>query len=161
MDESFKIYVEQLRDGHVEELSEEFSPDFMGVDEADLRFTSPIHVEGEVYLAEDELVFHWKIQTRAVIPCSICNEPVEVDIDIPDGYSVVESEEIKTGIFVFQDLLRETILLETPRFAECESGNCPKREDFKKFLKEASQEGNSPPSSDMHHPFADLDWKDK
>jgi len=158
MDDFFKIYIEQLREGHEEKIHEQLGPDFLDIHEPDLTFDKPVELEGVAYLAEHELVLHWDIRTEALVPCSICNEPVRVPIHVQNFYYSVPDSEIKTGIYNFKDLLRETILLEIPAFAECDGGNCPKREEYRKYLKESS---NLPSSDDEegYHPFADLDWK--
>ena len=54
-------YIDQLRDGHEEEIHEEFSPDFLGIEEKDLGFKDPVFVEGKAYLAEDSLILHFDI----------------------------------------------------------------------------------------------------
>lgn len=158
MDDLFKIYIEQLREGHEEKIHEKLDPVFLDIHEADLVFDRPVDLEGVAYLAEQELVFHWNIRTEVLVPCSMCNEPVRILIHIQNFYSSVCIREIKSGIYNFKDLLRETILLEVPPFAECCGGKCPKRQEYKKYLKESS----SPSSDDEagYHPFADLDWKE-
>ena len=157
MDNFFKIYVEQLRDGHKEKIHESFAPDFMDVKEKELRFVSPIEVDGEAYLAEQMLILHFKVLAKAEMPCSICNEFAEVVIDIPDFYHAVPMESIKSGIFDFKEILRENILLETPAFAE-HQGYCPKRKEIEKYLK---NEKNDPHQEEGYQPFANLDWIDK
>jgi uncharacterized metal-binding protein YceD (DUF177 family) len=154
MDDAFKIYVDQLRDGHIEQLNEEFSPEFMGIQEEDLRYLKPISVTGEAYLAESDLVLHLNIETQAVIPCTICNEPVDVDISIKGVYHTAPFEEIKSGLYFYRDILRESILLETPRFAECE-GKCPQRKEIQKYLKEEG--ADKPPQDTGQQPFAHLE----
>ena len=152
MDDIFKIYIEQLRNGHEEKIDEKLDPGFLDVCEPDLVFSEPVELKGVAYLAEQELVFHWDIRTEAVIPCSICNEPVRVPIHIHDFYYSEPVREIKTGVYSFKDLLRETILLEVPSFVECE-GMCPKRKEVKRYLKESSDELSD---EGGYHPFADL-----
>lgn len=157
MDDVFKIYVEQLRDGREEKVSEKLDPSFLDIDEPDLKFDKPVELQGVVYLADNELVLHWDIKTEALLSCLICNEPVRVPIHIQNFYYCESVQKIKTGIYNFKNLLRETILLELPGFAECNEGNCPKRKEFKDYLKKPSD-----PMSDKeegYKPFADLDWK--
>lgn len=154
MDDVFKIYIDQLRNGHEEEIHETLDPSFLEIQEDDLVFDQPVQLDGEAYLAEHELVFHWDIRTEAVIPCSICNEPVRVPIHIHKFYCSEQTREIKSGIYNFKDLLRETVLLEVPPFAECEGGHCPKRLQFQKYLKEAPEDPNE---EEGYHPFADLE----
>jgi uncharacterized metal-binding protein YceD (DUF177 family) len=156
MDERFKIYIDQLRDGEVENLLEEFSPEFLDVNEPDLKFIDPINLRGEAYLAENMLMLHLDIKTACMIPCSICNESVKVPIEIIGFYHAVPLDEIKGGIFYFQEMLRETILLNTPILAECNQGKCPQRTSLQKYLKPESSSG-SREGDDGYHPFADLD----
>ena len=140
MDSEFKIYVDRLRDGKVEKIDLSFLPDFLDVIEQDLSFNTDVQVQGEVYIANDELVFHLDIGTKGVIPCSICNEPVEVGIYVKGLYHLESLQNVKAGIFDMKSLIRENVLLETPAFAECHQGNCPKRREFKKYLKNSSSE---------------------
>lgn len=157
MDDIFKIYIEQLRDGREEKLNEKLDPAFIDIQEADLRFDRPVELQGVAYMADDELVLHWDIRTEAVLPCTMCNEPVRVPIQINNFYYCEPASDIKTGIYNFKNLLRETILLELPGFAECHEGQCPKRKELKKYLKDP--ESSSSDKEDVYHPFADLDWK--
>lgn len=159
MDECFKIYFEQLREGHEEKIHEKLDSSFLDIRESDLVFDRPVELQGVAYLAEQELVFHWNIRTEVLIPCSMCNEPVRVLIHIQNFYASVCIKEIKSGIYNYKDLLRETILLEIPPFAECNGGKCPKRQEYVKYLKESSD--LSPDGEEGYHPFADLDWKPK
>lgn len=154
MDDIFKIYVEQLRDGHEQKINELIPPDFLEIDDKELTFKKNVKLDGSAYLAEHELILHWDIETQALIPCSICNENVPIDIRISNFYYSEPLDNIKSGIFNFKDVLRETILLEVPAFAEHE-GDCPKRNEIAKYLKvnEESEE------EDGYHPFADLDLK--
>ncbi len=150
MDDHFKIFVEQLRQGRVEKIEEQILPDFLEVDEEGLVFHFPVQLTGEAYVAENELVLHWDAETIATIPCSICNEPVEVKIRVSNFYHSEPLAEIKTGIYHFGSLLRESILLETPFFVECKE-NCPKREEYSHYLKSSNQK-----MGENYNPFADL-----
>lgn len=153
MDDIFKIYIEQLRDGHELEMNEIIPPDFLEVNEADLSFKKDVKLEGSAYIAEHELILHWNIHAEALIPCSICNEKVLIDIEILNFYYSEPVENIKSGIFNYKDVLRETILLEVPPFAEHE-GNCPKRKEIAQYLKD-----NEDSEEEGYKPFADLDLK--
>lgn len=149
-DDSFKIYVERLRDGKQVQISEKFSPEFLDVNDEDLTFKKPVNVDGEAYIAGDSLILHLKIGTKGIVPCTICNKPVEVEIDLDDFYHAEPMSELKSGIFDFRDVLREAILLEVPAFTECK-GNCPSRKELKKYLKKSEKS-----SEEGYHPFADL-----
>lgn len=156
MDPRFKIYVEQLRDGHVEKLAENFAPKFLDVSENDLAFVDPVEIRGEAYLADDMLVLHVDVHTFCKIPCRICNEPVNTEIAIKGFYHAMPLEEIKTGVFDFQDILRETILLEVPSLVECHEGTCPQRRGMAKYFKKESPPGEKG-VEEGYQPFADLD----
>lgn len=156
MDDVFKIYVEQLRQGSEEEIHEALEPGFLEIYEIDLAFDKPVILEGIAYLAEHELVLRWDIQTEAILPCSICNEAVRIPIHVNHFYYSEPLSKIKSGVYNFKDLLRETILLEVPTFAECNGRNCPRRQEYRKYLKERSDE---PSREEGDSPFADLDWK--
>jgi uncharacterized metal-binding protein YceD (DUF177 family) len=150
--DAFNIYTEQLRDGQHEQIDEKFPSNFLDVHEETLSFKDPVRVRGEVYLAADDLILHFTISTNGIIPCTICNEPVNVEIKLQNFYHAEPLTEIKSGVYNFRELIREAILLETPAFAECNQGNCRMRKEYKKYLKDpqpnAEEEG--------YHPFADL-----
>lgn len=154
MDDFFKIYVDQLRDGHTEEIHESFAQDFIDVQEERLSYPSPVKVDGEAYLAQDSLVLHLDIATEAVLLCSICNEPVSVNVMVKGFYHTEPLAQIKTGIYNYQNLLREMVLLETPGYMECHQGNCPHRKDIEKYLKKTKDTGEE--DEERYHPFADL-----
>ncbi len=157
MEDEFKIYIEQLREGHDKQIDECLSPDFLEVNEPDLTFHQPVELKGSAYLAENELILNWNIRTEALIPCSICNDKVPVEIEIRNFYHSEPTEDIKTGIYNYKQLLRDTILLEVPSFAECNEGKCPHRQEVARYLKEHAEEESN--DEEGYHPFADLDWK--
>lgn len=153
VDEAFKIYVDQLRKGGHKEFKETFSTDFLDIHEKDLSFTDVVTVQGEAYIADSDLVLHFVIKASGVIPCSICNEPVPIKVEIKDFYHLEPLKNIKSGIFNVSEVVREAILLETPAFAECNKGKCPKRKEIKKYLKEPTKTANG---KEGYRPFADL-----
>lgn len=154
MDERFRIYVEQLRDGRETIINEVIEPAFLHTEDSELVFKKDVTVKGQAYLASSDLVLHLNINAEAQIPCSICNEMVPIDIKIKDLYFSEPLSEIKTGIFSFEELLRESILLEVPLFTECHGGKCPRRSELAKFMKEPGKDGRS---EDTYHPFSDLE----
>lgn len=157
MDEVFKIYVEQLREGRERKIVESLDPSFLDIAESDLLFRKPVELQGVAYIAENELILHWDIQTEALMSCSVCNEPVPVAIRIENFYAAESLDDIKTGVYDLRNLLRETILLELPAFTECNAGRCPGRKEFSRYLRESSDTTNPP--DEGYRPFADLDWK--
>lgn len=157
MDERFKIYIDQLRNGEVERLKEEFSPEFLDVNERDLKFVDPVKVKGETYIAEEMLILHLDIATIGIIPCAICNEPVKVPIEIKGFYHAEPLKDVKSGIFYFQGVLREAILLNIPYLAECAQGKCPQRASLQKYLKQEDISKAKKSDDEGYRPFADLD----
>ena len=161
MEEVFKIYVEQLRNGHVEQLDETVSTEFLNLGDDEVRFDEQLHLSGEVYLAENELVIHLHVTVNVYIPCSICNTPVKILMDLNNLYLAVEPEDYKTGIFLFNELLRESILLEIPLFAECNEGECPKRKEISDYLSKPENATDALGQDHGYRPFADLDFDEK
>ena len=149
-----KIYVDQLKHGQVEKIEEMFTPDFLEIKEKDLAFEDPVFVKGEAYIAEQDLILHLDISTQGRLPCSICNEPVKVDVELKGFYHTVPLGEIKGGVFSMLDTLREAIVLETPTFAECHQGKCPQRKDLEKYFKKESPSKDQ--GDDTYHPFEGL-----
>ncbi len=157
MDDIFKIFVEQLRDGQEKLISEVLPPDFLDISEPNLGFHFPVKVNGVVYIAEHELLMCWSIQTQATIPCNICNEAVNVPVEIENIYASEPLTNIKSGIYNFKELLRETILLEIPHFVECNSGNCPQRTAYAKYFQN-TENSSEDLGEEKILPFADLKW---
>ncbi len=153
--EQLKIYIDRFKDDHKELLKEKLSPALFDIEDKDLHFPSPIEIEAEVYLANDHLVIHFDIETTATLPCSICNQPAHYPVSIKNLYLTKPLSEIQGVIYDLTDEVRESILLQIPPFAECNTGQCPERESVKKYFKPTTapqQKGDTP-----HFPFADLD----
>lgn len=148
MEETHKIYIDRLRKGASEQIDLSLNPSFMKVQEKDLVFDKPIHLEGEAYLAEDELIIKISINTEAQLICSICNKLSPYTIDIKDLTHVIPIDEIKGHIFELPPFIREAILLEVPFVVECSNGKCPERSQIQKFLadpeKKLTDEGFRP-----------------
>lgn len=135
MDNSIKIFVDQLKQGKVEKIDRILNSALLGVNESNLSYGSTLSVAGEAYIAEDELVLHLDISAEAKIPCSICSEPVAVPVRIKGLYHIEPLSHIKHGIFEATEVIRENLLLETPAFVECAGGNCPQRQAMAKYFK--------------------------
>ncbi len=154
MDDVCRIFVDQLRGGKTQEIDCNLPPEIMAVEEKELAFQKEVSVSGAAYLAEDALILHLDLNTEATIPCTICNEPVQVPIFIKGAYHVIPIAEIKGRIFDFTPFVRDSILLETPAFAECRGGECPNRAEIKQYIKDVKE--SSDDESDGYRPFADL-----
>jgi uncharacterized metal-binding protein YceD (DUF177 family) len=150
MEEQFKVYVERLRHGKMEEFDFSIAPDFLEIKEEELVFKDPVSVNGEAYLAENELVINVHVKTNFWMNCQICNEPTQNEIEA-DVYNVLPPEEFTTGIYDMAPLIREELLLMLPQFVECHDGQCPSRKDFAPFLKKEEEE-----EDEGYQPFKDL-----
>lgn len=145
----YKIYVDQLHGGKVERFARDFPPEVIDISDKELIFNNKISVVGEAYQSDNSLVLHLDLNTIATVPCSICNEPVDVSVVIKGFYHVVPIAEIKGHIFDMRDVVRENILLGSPGFAECNEGNCEYRASLEKYLSNLD-------SIDGQRPFKDL-----
>lgn len=149
-----KIYVDRLQGGHTEQIAEEFDPVLLQIEEQELKFPGKIQVQGEAYLANEHLVICLKIQALALMPCTICNQMVEVPLQIDKLYETVPLNELTSPIYDYQEVLREALLLELPGYIECNGGNCPERKNITGYLKK------KPPTEDnssTHFPFSGLE----
>ncbi len=151
MTDQFLIYPDRLKGGHVEKIDMTLAPSFIDVEESDLSFKDSVRLKGSASRVDDSLVLQLDVETVAYIPCSICNHLVPVKILIPHFYLTEDLENTRDGVFNFKESLREEILLNVPRFAECDQGNCEERESVAKFLKK-----NEGDRKESYHPFADL-----
>jgi uncharacterized metal-binding protein YceD (DUF177 family) len=155
MDDYFNIYVDRLRGGEVENLDRTFTPDFLEIGEKEIHFPDPIKVGGQAYIANDDLVLHLDISTVVMIPCSICNESIRIPVNAKGLYHFVPIKEIKGGVYKMQELLRESVLIEVPAFAECNDGNCPHRGELKKYMHQNTDKTGDA-EEEGYQPFKDL-----
>ena len=151
-----KIFVDRLKEGSIEKLEGEVPPDFLEVGDQDLKCTSPVKLKGQAYIATDHLLIQLHIETKISMPCSICNEPTEIKINIPDFTQVEPLSEIPSSVFDYTDLVREDILLSLPQFTECHDGKCPERDLIKNYLKKEEKAKKPASEEAVHFPFSDL-----
>lgn len=154
MAQEFKIYIDRLRNDTEEKINETFDSLFLQNPGEELEFKDPVFLKGQVYLADDHLIVDCSVHTLGYFPCSICNEPTPISIDIPEFHLTIPLEEIPGVTLDLLQHVREEILLNTPRFVECKEGNCPERATIKKFIKKDFP--SSTPREDSYFPFADL-----
>jgi hypothetical protein len=158
MMEDFKIYIDRLKDRHVQKIEEAFNPSFLEVDEEELQFDLPVTVRGEAYLTDDHLIIHLSAATMAEMPCSVCNKMIKTPLTVGNFYHAEPLSEIREAIYDFGEALREALLIELPRTIECngsalgQQGTCPSRETLAPYLREETR-------SETYFPFADIDTK--
>lgn len=152
--DNLKVYIDRLKGGAMQKIAETLPPDFLDIKEEELVFKGPVRIRGEVYLADDYLVIQLNMETTAQLPCSICNEIISFPVVIKNAYITQPLSEIKGAVIDLTEKIRETILLQTPLFTECNNGKCPERENIKKFLK--VEDKPSDPEDVTHFPFSNL-----
>lgn len=150
MSNPFHILIDRLKNGSSQAIDETLNPEFLEIEEEDLRAESEVKVKGKAYLTESELILNLNAATKVMMPCSICNQMTHVDLAIENFYHAHPLDEIPSGVYSFKAPLREALLIELPKYAECNQGKCPKREDMTPYLKEKKQ------NKDTHFPFSDL-----
>ena len=134
MSNQFKIYIDRLRDGSSSEIAEVVDRDLMQTEEKELNFKDPIHITGQAYVANDFLIIDISIKTNAYLPCSICNKDAAFPVIVKWYKHTVEIKNIKSSIYDYSDLIRQTILLNIPTYIECNNKNCPERENITKYI---------------------------
>jgi hypothetical protein len=132
--EIFKIYTDRLKDGESEALCEEISSDFLEIQENDLIFEKSIEFKGKAYVVDNNLVIQLCLKAKASIPCKVCNRMLMTDIIVDNLYHLEPIKRIKSGVFDFSNVVRESLLLETPSFNECQP-SCRDKEGITKYLK--------------------------
>ena len=144
---TFKILIDRLKGGLTHKIEERADPVFLGPDEPELHFKTPVFVEGETYLTDDHLIIHLKAATKISMPCAVCNEMVDVDLKVENFYHTEPIEEIRSAVYDCSGVLREALLIELPRTVECSGGKCPDRSTMEPYLR---------PQDRTNFPFADI-----
>jgi uncharacterized metal-binding protein YceD (DUF177 family) len=151
MSEPYIICIDRLVDGVVQRFDAILPQEFIGVDEPDLHFCDAVKVSGEAYLTDEDLVLHLSASTIVTMACCVCNRPVPLPLSINSYYHAEPLASIKGTVFDFRPTLRESLLIELPKIAECK-GNCPERAALAPFLRKTA----APDISPHYFPFNDL-----
>lgn len=134
MHEEFLINIDRLRKKGNLSLNMAVPSNFLEIEGDELQFGAQVDIQGEAYIVDDRLIFHLDLIIPAIVACTICNGDAHRTVKINNLYHIEEISELKSPIFDFSTVLRQEILLEVPKFAECRDGNCPQRETFKAYL---------------------------
>ncbi|MBI5346513.1 MAG: hypothetical protein HZB76_05165 [Chlamydiae bacterium] len=149
MEDNFKIYIDELQNDNLK-IEKSLSPDFLASSDPELKFVSPVQIVGYACISEDFMILRLQVNSSISMPCSICNEFTSFQVKV----DFCHSEELKNikNVFDFQEILRESIMIEIPLFTECD-GNCPERANIKKYLKT-----NSPTKGGnlLYFPFSEI-----
>lgn len=152
MKDYLKILVDQLATGKVEQIGLEFDPQHLEVREKELQFVEKVQLDGQAYVANQELVVSVSIEAIAQMPCMVCNEWTKVPLSLKQIYGVFPLKSIKGKVFHLLPFLREELLLALPSFIECCKGKCPEREEVKRYLKMKKKSEDN----EGYAPFKDL-----
>ena len=153
MKHPFRLFVDRLKAGGEDEISEKIAPPFLDLKEGDdIKIDEPITVEGQAYVAGDFLILSLHIVAHLEIKCALCNEPFHLVVDLPRFIHEEAVDEIKHGVFDYGELVRETILLEIPFYPQCGGKVCSNRERVEKYLK--TQEDKE---EEGYQPFQNID----
>ena len=134
MDENLKVYIRRLKNGVDESWDNELPATFVGLEEPELRVVSPISVNCSCYLADKELLITLKIAVELQMPCSICNKTTVQRLEVSPPLKAVPIADIPTSMYDISEDIREGIILELPRFVECNNGSCQERSQIETWL---------------------------
>ncbi len=129
-----KIFVHRLGEGRKEVISETLGPELMDLSEAELRFQDPVCVSGEAEVVDGEFCLSIRAATRVQMPCRVCGEWVTVELKTPELMHNQSLNELRSGVFQMQGMIREGLLLELPHCVECSFGVCPERKEINRYL---------------------------
>ncbi len=150
------VFTDQLKDGKSLPIKETLEPKELDLVGLEPVFSAPIVVEGTSYLAEDHLVIQLDIASSVILPCCICNAPVNLPLVLENVYITKSLEDVSSGKAYFSDDIREAILLETPVFIECNEGSCPERIQIQNYLKQSPSKADQS-QENIHYPFDHLE----
>lgn len=152
MNDPFQIWVDRLKGGQTQKISESLNPTFLDIQEEELKLNSPVVVMGEAYLSDDELILRLTASTQVFMPCAICNQMIPVSLSVNDFYHAQPLSEIPSAIYDFRPPLREALLIELPKYVECNQGKCPDRKLIAPYMRSGERK-----KEDTHFPFSNLD----
>ena len=151
MPQPYQISVDPLRRGETQKYVLTLAPDFLEIEEPELCFPEEVRVVGDAYVVEENLVLRFDAKTKIEMPCLICNQKILLPLAIQGVYHTVPLEECSSSLFDLRPAVREELLVELPKTAEC-SGRCPERPLVSRFMR--AQEKKE--TSSNYFPFSDL-----
>lgn len=175
----FVVYVDRIRDGSQVDLNEVSSPAFLDIDnDPEIRPSQDVSFSGNAYIADDWLIIQGSIETTLMMRCAMCSELFEFPVHITDWMHEEPIENCTSGTFSYEQLIRESVLLEAPFYALCGGKVCLHREEVSVYLSKASSEttsdvfeGGKKSKTELEYirsiqengyqPFKELKWKDE
>lgn len=145
-----KFYLVDLQDGQKRSFDHMVDPEFLDINEADVRFREPFRVAGCVYQTDGMLLVEFSAEPRVELRCRVCNEWAPTPLKVVRAVLAVEMEELDqaSGMVNLCPWIREAIVVEIPSYGECEGG-CSLREQLGHYF-----HNTDAPSG--HQPFANL-----
>jgi len=137
MEETLTIALGQLITGGQINFDEQLAPTIFDVDEAELAFEQAVHLTGEAYVVDGNLVVSFSSDATAKMVCAVCNEWCDVPLR-SKGCHTVELADIKGDNWDIAQFVAQELLLEVPTYAECQ-GSCPHRDDIEKYLRKSDE----------------------
>ncbi len=117
METRFVISLEEFPEDGLH-LVGELDGALIGIDEADLRSTGPLHYDVEVQLYDTELVLRGRVSASFRMRCVRCLEEFDYDLELDE---LTLSADVKGKLAVdLTDELREELVLELPAYPKCE-----------------------------------------
>ena len=150
IEDRLSVFVDRLREGQVEEINCSCPPEFLSLEEKELRPCSEISVFGSAQVIDQQLLLQLTATVLIEMPCSVCNELCQTEVRVEDFALTESCDQIRAGIYRYANNLREAILLEIPQFAECSEGHCPSRAEIANYTASHS------PQETGQNPFANL-----
>lgn len=134
MKKELPIYIDRLRDGRVEKITEELDPKVLDISDSEIDWPGPVYVTGEAYLAEDFLLVSLSIKAEVLLHCRVCNEQFSYPITLSKIDQEVPLEEIHDAAFDALALIREVLLVEIPFYPQCGGAACNNRSKLEKYF---------------------------
>ncbi len=148
------IHIDRLKSGEEEAINCLISPKFLELEnDTDLGCTQPIQVSGLAYIAGDYLIVELEAEAQFTARCAVCSEPFSLDVTLSDWRFEKPLEEIRGGVWDFQEALREELLVQIPLFPQCGAGQCKHRNEVSKFYSKPKEDVNE---EGVFRPFQDL-----
>ncbi len=99
-------------------LEGELDGAILGIEEADMRSTGPLHYEVEVQLYDTELVLRGTVSAPFRMRCVRCLEEFDYELVLDE---LTLSADVKDRLSIdLTDELREELVLELPAYPKCE-----------------------------------------
>lgn len=129
-----RIDLRNIRDGEHVVLKGALPPSYLDLPKDEATVFGPIQYNLKVLLVEDHLLVTLDLQGNKKDFCRVCNQEMDIEIQVEKAMEMLPMEEIKTNEVDFLPLINQLFLLEAFDLSECNSGHCPKRNEIESYL---------------------------